>query len=328
MALYPPLLHRVDALNWTLYRFEIPYVTKGLRQGLLICTKNDKNEERWAEVSPLPGRSIETLEEAQKQLLDYFSGAPKTELFPSVQFGLEALFSPLQLPLSASLYALLSGSPQEVLQRAEAAALQGYQTVKVKVSSFSIQTAKEILQQLQGQFHLRVDCNRAFSLKQACALFSDFDPSVFEYIEDPTYETEHLSSFTHPFALDETVLQYLKFPPEKYPHLYGLILKPSLLGGKKGCSPLIDYAKKHHLKVVFSPLFESTIGLLYIASLANELGFGQEPIGLDTHRYLKEDLLVSSMDFNTPKLIVDQLPTVNLQRLTKIAHGTHIMPTL
>ena len=245
-----------------------------------------------------------------------------------MQFGLEALFSPPLLPLEVPLYALLTGTPKEILERAEIATSQGYQTVKVKVSSFSLQTAKKLLEQLSTQFCLRVDCNSAFSFNEASALFSNFDPTLFDYIEDPTYEIEHLSSFTHPFALDETVLHYLQFPPENYPHLYGFVLKPSLLGGKKGCAPLIDWAKKHRLKVIFSSLFESSVGLLQIASLANHFGQGEDPLGLDTYRYLKEDLLISKIDFNTPTLVVEQLPTLNLERLTEVAHGTHVMSSL
>ncbi len=317
MALHTPFLYWMDAVKtWKIYSFEIPYVAGGIRKGILINTDNN----RWAEISPLPGRSKETFDEALQQLIRFFAGKHKGDLFPSVQFGLESLNSAPFEPMQTSTYALLSGTPDEVLRQAKVAAKQGYATVKLKVSSFSIQLAQELIHTLQKQFRLRIDCNSAFSFRDAISLFSPFAIDDFDYIEDPTFETDRLREFTHPFALDETVTNFHQMGLENTPQLYGFILKPTILGGKKGCAPYVEYAKQHKLKVVFSPAFESGLGLMQILKLAKEFAL-EGLVGLDTYRYLKHDLLHPSVNFSTPRLTIDTHPQINPLLLTEIARG-------
>lgn len=331
MALHTSLLHRLDALNlvtWKIYSFELPYVAGGVRKGLLIHVKNGDGDEKWAEVAPLPGRSSETLETAQEQVIALFSGKQVDEIVPSVQFCLESLLAPPFEAVTARLYALLSGTPDEVLSQAEVAQDLGYGTVKVKVSSFSIEDAQRVLNTLKKSFRLRVDCNNKFTLDHAIALFAPFDPTLFDCVEDPTFEIARLSEFTHPFAIDENVAQFHTFGLTDLSKLYGFILKPTLLGGRKGCTPLMDFAKKHKLKCVFSPSFESGIGLLQILSLAKQFNHLDDLIGLDTSRHLGYDLLNPAINFSTPKLTVVHPPRVNTELLTEIAHGTGSLPHL
>jgi O-succinylbenzoate synthase len=331
MAIHTSLLHRLDALSpvsWKIYSFRLPYLSQGFREGLLVHVKNSAGEEKWAEVAPLKGRSSESIEQACDQLLDYFSASAPKELFPSVQFGLENLHAPAFETASARLYAFLCGTPEEVARQAEIALTQGYDTVKIKISPFSISDAKQVLHSLQKNFRLRVDCNKAFSFEEAVSLFSPFDPSLFDYIEEPTREIARLPEFTHPFALDETATQFRTLPLEEYPKLYGFILKPTILGGKKGCSALIDCAQKRHLKVVFSPAYESGVGLLQILSLAKHFNLLFDLIGLDTHRYLRHDLLMPPVNFSTSKLTVTAPLQINPQLLKEIAHGTGPLPHL
>jgi o-succinylbenzoate synthase len=307
--------------EWKIYSFEIPFVASGIRKGILVAIGND----RWAEVSPLPGRSRETFDEAVQQLVSFFSGKHKGEIFPSVQFGLESLFRLQFEPMQASTYALLSGTPDEVLRQAEIAAKQGYATVKLKVASFSIQAAQDLMRTLQKRFALRIDCNSAFSFEEAVSLFSPFGQEELDYIEDPTFETDKLHAFTHPFALDETVTKFHTMGLENCPKLYGFILKPTILGGKKGCAPYVEYAKQHNLSIVFSPAFESGLGLMQILKLAKEFGL-EGLVGLDTYRYLKHDLLQPSVNFSTPKFSIDTPPQINPLLLTEIAHGLLNIP--
>ncbi len=189
-----------------------------------------------------------------------------------MQFGLESLFAPDFKAATAPLYALLSGSVKEVLEQAEEAATQGYAIVKLKVSALPFKIAQDLIRRLQKQFRLRIDCNSAFSLKEALCLFAPYDITSFDYIEDPTYEINSLKEFTHPFALDEAVAQFPSLGLEDCPNFYGFVLKPTLLGGKEGRVPYVDFARRHRLKVVFSPAFESGLGLLQILQLAQAFG--------------------------------------------------------
>ncbi len=307
-------------MNWTLYSYRLGLITKGHREGLILrCGEN------WGEIAPLPGRSTESLLQAQAQLLTLLKGGKLCEdLFPSVRFGLEASFTP-HVAVSVPLYALLTGDANAILHQAKIAENKGYTIAKLKVSSLPLETIHSLIENLRQRFQLRIDCNSAFSFEQALAVFSPFDTDTFEYIEDPTYELTRLAEFPFPIALDETVLQYQSL---HVPNLYGFVLKPTVLGGKIGCAPLIDYARKNNLKIIFSSAFESGLGLLQIISLAKQFNLVHEPLGLDTYRFLMQDLLKSAVDFNAPQLTVKTAPQINRDILTEIAHGTCELPPL
>jgi O-succinylbenzoate synthase len=307
MALHPALLHRVDVMtDWTVFSYDLPFIN-GRRQGLVL-----RLEDRWGEIAPYPGRSKETLDEALTQLVSVLNGTNQ-KLLPSVQFGLESALDFPPPKQKAKLYAFLQGSPDEILRQADRAAKEGYNTVKFKVSSAA--SGKNLISSLKDRFRLRIDCNSKFSFAEAMSIFSPFDPAIFDYIEDPTFEMDKLPDFTYPFALDE------KIPLEKYPHLYGFILKPTTLGGRKGCAPFVEFAKKNQLQVVFSPVFESGLGLLQIFSTAHHFQLLENPMGLDTHRSLAEDILLPSVNFNSPDFSLEQTPQVNPKMLKEVAHG-------
>ena len=306
MVVHSSLLHRMDAVSsWEIYSFSIPLTLGGDRKGFVI-----RLGKKWAEVAPFPGRSSESLEEAMGQLLAFFQEGKKEHLVPSVQFGIENLFRTPLYPLKASTYAFLNAKEAQHLR---------HTTIKIKIGSLTIEEAQTLISALSKQFRLRVDCNSAFSFQEALTLFEPFDPTLFDYIEDPTYELQHLPEFTHPFALDETLVQY-ETPPKNF---YGYILKPTILGGKKGCLPFVEYAKMHKLKVILSPAFETGLGLLQILKLGQELDLLNEQIGLDTHRFLTYDILSEQLHFNTPEVTIIREAKVDLNRLKKIAEGTN-----
>jgi o-succinylbenzoate synthase len=314
VVIHSSLLHRLDAVK--LYTFELPLHSGAHRKGLLLSD----GEGKWGEISPLPGRSKESFAQAKEQLLKLLHTQTIDEpLFPSVQFGLDSLLSSPSYPLSAHTYALLSGTQAQILQQADTAAKQGYTTVKIKIAPFSPKISQNLFHLLKNRFHLRVDCNSAFSFDEALALFSPFEKGFFEYIEDPTYEMDRLTHFPHPFALDETAHQYQALPLPTYTNLWGFILKPTVLGGKQGCTPFIEYAKKHHLNITLSSSFESGLGLLQIAALSKELGLSHTLLGIDTHKSLKEDLLLPGCNFNTQELHIPRAPELNLKLLTQVS---------
>jgi O-succinylbenzoate synthase len=327
MGLYLAVLHRLDAMNveWTLYSFQLPYLSGNLRHGLVLRFLTEEGQQKWGEIAPFPGRSKETLTDASAQILQLLkTGTVEGPLFPSVQFGLESAFAP-PVQMTASLYALLTGDPQTVLKQADRAEQEGYTTVKLKVATFSPTICQQIINQLKDRFRIRIDCNSAFSFEEALSLFSPFDPAIFDYIEDPTFELNRLAEFPYPFALDETVSQYRSLPLHSYSNLYGFILKPTILGGKKGCASYIECAQNNKLKIVLSSAFESDLGLLQILSLAKTLGH-LDPLGLDTFRYLGKSLLNPPIDFNAPLVTITEIPGINLHHLTEIDHGTCALP--
>ncbi len=261
MAIHPPLLHRLDAL--TLYTYSLPLKNGKLRQGLLL---HNAATGSWGEAAPLPHRSPETLIQAKEQLLSLFSRSPTGPLFPSVRFCLEGVLQPLSLPLSVPIWALYDYHPS-VLSHAKSRA---YTHVKIKIGTLSPSEAKKAIHELSGAFHLRIDCNRAFSYLEALEIFSHFDNDGKPFcVEEPTSELNRLPHIPFPFALDETLEENPHFPIDQCPHLTTLILKPTLWGGTSGCAPLVQRAQLHNKEIIFTGAYESGIGTLQIASMAS-----------------------------------------------------------
>jgi O-succinylbenzoate synthase len=89
----------------------------------------------------------------------------------------------------------------------------------------------------------------------------------------------------------------------------------------------VQFAKEHDLNVVFSPSFESGLGLLQILRVAKHFNLLIQPIGLDTHRYLAHDILHPGVDFQGPKIEATHFK-VSTERLKEIAHGKCALPHL
>lgn len=294
MVFYPPPLPRPHALKSAcVRRFSL-----GTREGLLLQTPT-----RCVEISPLPGRSKETLQEALADVLDYFHKSKTEDLCASVQFGLESLLASRSFPLRAPLCPLFEGTLEDILKQAQRAACKKCRVAKVKISSLPLAVIPDLIDQLSLTFSLRIDCNLAFSYDAITALLTSCKSPCIQYVEDPTYEMHRLSAFPFPLALDEPLALGL---PDHYPTLCALILKPTVIGGFKGCRPLIDYAQKHHLKIIWSSALESSVGLLQIAHMAQQLGLDQEPLGLDTMHCLRGDLLANSIDWGAPELYLTE----------------------
>lgn len=219
------------------------------KRGVIIRTETGVGE-----IAPLPGFSKETLDEALEDL------QAKRPSLPSVRFALFCAARPLQsvhLP-TASL------GPKE-----------GFSTHKLKLGHLSIADAVNFVKAHLGK-KLRLDCNRKWTLAMALEFAKQFKPDDFEYLEEPVQTIEELIAFSKmtnfPVAVDESIgCNY-----EEIPTLKAVVVKPTIVGH----IPKIP----KHLKMIVSSSYESGIGLLHIASLAQDL-----PVGLDTVH--QDDLL-------------------------------------
>ncbi len=234
-----------------------------MREGLII-----EKDGRFAEIAPLPSiiqRGQETLDEALNDLRTSLqSGTPPN--CPSVRFGLFCLQYPLQnvhLPLCAL-------GPRE-----------GFSTIKLKVGHLPIQ---EAIDQAKKYKHLklRLDCNQAWSLAEALHFASHFSPADFDYLEEPLRSWDELIQFSHitkmPIALDESDCnERLQIPTLK-----AVVVKPTCKGTIPHLAP--------HLQLILSSSFESGIGLLHIARIAQHIN-PTSPIGLDTTQFFDDNLL-------------------------------------
>jgi O-succinylbenzoate synthase len=143
-------------------------------------------------------------------------------------------------------------------------------------------TVQEAINSIQKSPIRRVDFNRMWTLSQALEFAKAFKSTDFEYLEEPVRTWEELIEFSKqtsfPIALDESI--HNKW--EEITSLVAIVVKPTIVG-------YIPNVPKH-LKLILSSSYESGIGLLHLARLAENL---PHPAGLDTYSLLQEDLLAS-----------------------------------
>ena len=245
------------------------------REGLIVRLKDGSGREGWGEMAPLPGWSKETLRDILHRL------DPR---FPSCTFALQSAREELENPLpsfSLPLSALLMGTAEEMLALGKKAIAEGFTSAKVKVGQLSFDQAKQLIDALRSDLFLRIDVNKAWTLKQAVTFFSHFPDESFESVEDPVQNEDDLAHFPFPFAIDGIPTHW------DFPNLKAVVLKPTFCGDIR---PIAEEAKARGKKVILSGVFESGVGTAAIASLAYRLGLDRDPVGLDTYRYLKGDI--------------------------------------
>ncbi len=268
------------------------------RRGILLELLTQEGKTATAEISPLPGYSKEHLDNAlgqlqtikrrllttwwTKQALYSLDGLG---LFPSVYFGVESalldLLDPLPTAPPCKSYALLLGSPEEILSRAEEIEKEGFTHAKVKIGHLSRSVAHEVIDSLASRFSLRLDLNRQWPFHETEAFCKKYPYEQFDYIEEPAADPSDILLFSYPFALDETLRESRTLTPYlNSPHLKALILKPTLL------YPLRSYLNLEK-KIVLTSSFEGATGIGQIKRLVHRLGLEETYHGLDTLRYLE-----------------------------------------
>ncbi len=276
------------------------------KKGFLLHAKT-KEKSAWAEVSPLPGFSQESLEEAEKELLFLQKKLPfslekvlqQYSLCPSVAFGLDSLCYTLSscpsLPCTYPLCAFLSANFEEMKKQIPLIFSQGYEHVKVKISHLSCHEAHQILNLLIGKIKIKIDINRAWPLQTVLSFFERYSQETFEYIEEPVQNPQDLSRFPYPFALDETLRENIKLP--HLPHLRALIIKPMLVGSAYTIQKIITSFADTMPQIVLSSSHESGVGLFHLCHLLQRCNIPMHPLGVDPYRFIENDVL------NTPHII-------------------------
>lgn len=250
-----------------LYRYSLPLDTKNwqVREGLIL-----QSDTGFGEIAPLPGFSRETLNEALAETLSVLRTGKEPTL-PSVQFG----FACAQTPLRSIHLPLCALEPRP-----------GFQTLKLKLGHLPLNEAIALAKQHLSP-SLRLDCNRAWTLDQALHFASHFKPTDFAYLEEPLRNPQDLivfSQLTHfPLALDESI----HCDWASIPTLKAIVVKPTIVGSIPPIPP--------HLDLILSSSYESGLGLLHIARLAQEHRLTQ-PIGLDTYCALQDDILTTPIN--------------------------------
>ncbi len=214
-------------LSMKIFRYKLPLSQPagnpegagGHREGLLF-TCDYMAFSVYGETAPLPGFSIETIDQIEQYILEkheiidrYFmqdngyetwnAFAASLSLPPSLRFGLDTfLFDRLskhqKLPLcrylnklsppSIKINALIrEAEPEKMLLEAREYWNRGFRTLKVKGND-DFERTKYILNRLKDEFpdaHLRLDANQAWTVDEAVNNLLALEPLNLEYCEQP-----------------------------------------------------------------------------------------------------------------------------------------------
>ncbi|MBU6228223.1 MAG: o-succinylbenzoate synthase [Cyanobacteria bacterium REEB459] len=266
------------------------------RQGLLVKLEDGLGRVGYGEIAPLPSFGSETLALAQ----DFCAGLGPTltiddiraipDRLPATQFALASALEQLQAIAAAPLPTAAASRLSLLLPPGEAALeawsplwQEGIRTFKVKLGIApgvaEMALVQALVAALPAAAHLRLDANGSLSLGEASQWLSLCDrlratPDLctIDYLEQPLAPSafpllQSLAQRFHtPVALDESVATYHQLENlyrQGWPGLF--IVKPAIAGFP---GRLRQIWAKHRLTLVFSSVFETSIGRRAVLALA------------------------------------------------------------
>ncbi|WP_374257921.1 o-succinylbenzoate synthase [Yokenella regensburgei] len=275
------------------------------RDGLFVRL-TDAGREGWGEISPLPGFSLESLDEAQAETLAWVNvwrdGAdlPLPEI-PSVAFGLSCALAELsgELPEVADYRAapLCTGDPDDLVLKL--ADMPGEKVAKVKVGLYEAVRdgmVVNLLLEAIPELKLRLDANRAWTPLKAQQFAKYVNPdyrSRIAFLEEPCKTRDDSRAFALEtgiaIAWDES-LREADFAFVAEEGVTAVVIKPTLTGSLAKVKAQVAAAQQLGLTVVISSSIESSLGLTQLARIAAWLTPETIP-GLDTLSLMQTQLL-------------------------------------
>ena len=275
------------------------------RDGFFVHLQQDE-QEGWGEISPLPGFSLESLDDAQSALLTWVKawreGAnPALPDAPSAAFGISCALAELDgsLPEEANYRAapLCTGDPDELF--ALLAAMRGEKVAKIKVGLYEAVRdgmVANLLLEAIPDLHLRLDANRAWTPLKAQQFARYVNPayrSRIAFLEEPCKTRDDSRAFAREtgiaIAWDESLREDdFEFVAE--PGVSAVVIKPTLTGSLAKVREQVSAAHALGLTAVISSSIESSLGLTQLARIAAWLTPDTVP-GLDTLNLMQAQLL-------------------------------------
>ncbi|MGK0738218.1 o-succinylbenzoate synthase [Yokenella regensburgei] len=275
------------------------------RDGLFVRL-TDAGREGWGEISPLPGFSLESLDEAQAETLAWVNvwrdGAdlPLPEI-PSVAFGLSCALAELsgELLEAADYRAapLCTGDPDDLVLKL--ADMPGEKVAKVKVGLYEAVRdgmVVNLLLEAIPELKLRLDANRAWTPLKAQQFAKYVNPdyrSRIAFLEEPCKTRDDSRAFALEtgiaIAWDES-LREADFAFVAEEGVTAVVIKPTLTGSLAKVKTQVAAAQQLGLTVVISSSIESSLGLTQLARIAAWLTPETIP-GLDTLSLMQTQLL-------------------------------------
>lgn len=299
------------------------------RKGIIFESPTSGEGINYGEITPLPGWSIENLDDAVRQISfiqeDPFSIA-KEKLFPSVAFGLEMaqnIYKDMAIIHKELSYSyLLIGNRDQIITKIQHLPMNGH--AKLKTSKLSLQDVFDITSLLLTKnIAPCIDPNQLWSKEETIAFCTYFSPEQIRYLEEPVKNLKELIELAitlpHRFAIDQTlrkmpIMQLLEYPFRDW------ILKPTLMGGMSTCIYYADIAKKNGIQAYLSSSWESGLGLSYIIEVYRKTNLFSSPLGLDTYYFLQDTLQIP-LRFASGIVHLPEQIIVNYDILNQVSHG-------
>ncbi|MBT9189451.1 o-succinylbenzoate synthase [Zobellia russellii] len=231
--------------------------------------------------------------------------------FPSIQFGVEQAFLSLRAANPFHLYPSAFIEKQQPIEingliwmgeetfmhkQIDQKLEEGFKCIKMKIGAIDFDAEIALLKSIRekydaSQIELRVDANGAFSADKAFKRLKDLSEYELHSIEQPIKQGQYkamrelCATTPLPIALDEELIGVFDVTKKKellqtiQPQY--IILKPSLVGGFRGCQEWIELAEKMDIGWWITSALESNIGLNAIAQWTYTLKSSM-PQGLGT----------------------------------------------
>jgi len=291
------------------------------RDGLFVHLQQGEKQ-GWGEVSPLPGFSLETLDDAEAALLTWVNAwrdgaSPALPDVPSAAFGISCALAELNgtLPEAADYRAapLCSGDPNELF--AALAAMPGEKVAKVKVGLYEAVRdgmVVNLLLEAIPDLRLRLDANRAWTPLKAQQFAKYVNPDYRDriaFMEEPCKTRDDSRAFAREtgiaIAWDES-LREADFEFIAEPGVSAVVIKPTLTGSLDKVREQVTAAHALGLTAVISSSIESSLGLTQLARIAAWLTPDTIP-GLDTLNLMQAQLVRRWPDNSLPLVDVEVL---------------------
>lgn len=275
------------------------------RDGLFIHLR-DGGGEGWGEISPLPGFSSESLEQAQSALLcwarEWQQGAQALlPALPSVAFGISCALAELcgGLPQATDWRTapLCSGDPDQLFALLDA--MPGEKVAKIKVGLYEAVRdgmMVNLLLEAIPDLKLRLDANRAWTPLKARQFAQYVNPdrrAHIDFCEEPCQTRDDSRAFAREtgiaIAWDESVRE-ADFCFTAEPGVRAVVIKPTLTGSLCRVREQVRAAHARGLTAVISSSLESSLGLTQLMRIAAWLT-PQTIAGLDTLNLMRAQLI-------------------------------------
>jgi O-succinylbenzoic acid--CoA ligase len=281
------------------------------RTAVILVVRDETGATGLGEAAPLPGMSIDHVDDAVRACealaprvpftLDVPSHAlalaDRITPAPAARFAIEtALLSVLAQRTQSSVASLVAAMPHGELRNAiivddedeaAAAVALGATCLKLKAPTPGDLDRVRRIARIAPNARLRIDANRGWPRDHVRTLLASLSHLPIDYVEEPCIDSHEMLGeplLVH-IALDESLIDLGPDDLERAlesPHLAALVLKPTLLGGFARCLQLASAAHKHGVTPVVTHTLEGRIGTAACRELARAIG-ADVPVGLAPH---------------------------------------------